>query len=131
MRQTRRSVLVYMGCVSGLPLMLAAGRGFCADTRVEETAAKLRALVADVHGARVHGRSYRAQFPKEEKPAVLTRLLCSSLQLGAQGIADLDNDALLSILDSRVREEFGSGDTVQVNGWVLARSEARLCALCK
>jgi hypothetical protein len=131
MRQTRRFVLVSIGCVSGLPLMLAAGFGFCTDTRVDGTAAKLRALVADAPAACALGRSYRARFPEEEKQAVLTGLLCSSLGLGVRGIAAQDTDALLSRLDSRVREDFSCGDTVQVNGWVLARTEARLCALCK
>jgi hypothetical protein len=131
MRQTRRFVLVSMGCVSGLPLMLAADFGFCTDSLTDETAARLRALVADAQRARTLGRSYRAQFPEEARPPALTGLLCSSLGLGAQGIAALDNDALLSRLDSRVREDFSCGDTVQLNGWVLARTEARLCALCK
>jgi hypothetical protein len=33
-------------------------------------------------------------------------------------------------MDARVRAEFGAGDVVRVGGWVLARTEARLCALC-
>jgi hypothetical protein len=131
MRQTRRFVLVSMACASGVPGMLAAGYGFCTDSLVDEMAARLRALVVDARRARALGRSYRAQFPKEARPAVLTGLLCSSLGLGAQGIAAPDSDALLSRLDARVREEFGRGDTVQVNGWVLARTEARLCGLCQ
>ena len=37
--------------------------------------------------------------------------------------------ATLHRLDARVRGEFASGTTVQLNGWVLSRTEARLCAL--
>ena len=45
--------------------------------------------------------------------------------------AGLENDALRTLhrLDARVRGEFASGTTVQLNGWVLSRTEARLCAL--
>jgi hypothetical protein len=34
------------------------------------------------------------------------------------------------VLDARLRVEFGAGDIVRLDGWILARTEARLCALC-
>jgi hypothetical protein len=129
MRQTRRFVLASLGCLAGLPLLAPAGFG--SDTSVDATTARLRALLADAQRAHTFGRGYRAQFPAEVQPAVLTGLLCSSLGLDGEAIAALDHDALLSTLDARVRQEFSRGDTVQVSGWILARSEGRLCALCE
>ena len=32
-------------------------------------------------------------------------------------------------IDARTREEFARSETVQVHGWILARTEARQCAL--
>ena len=52
------------------------------------------------------------------------------LGLDGRGAAPLSLDGLLSVVDARVRAEFGAGDIVRVHGWVLARTEARLCALC-
>ena len=34
----------------------------------------------------------------------------------------------LIALDERIRVEFARGDIVQIGGWVLSRTEARLCA---
>jgi hypothetical protein len=83
----------------------------------------------DPRRARVLGRSYRAQFRAEDHAGVLSGLIRSSLGLGDHG-ALLDHAALVALLDARVRAEFGAGDIVRVDGWVLARTEARLCALC-
>jgi hypothetical protein len=129
MRQTRRFVLASLGGLAGLPLLAPAGFG--SDTSVNATTVRLRALLADTQRARTFGRGYRAQVPAEVQPAVLTGLLCSSLGLDGAAIAALDHDALLATLDARVRQEFSRGDTVQVSGWILARSEGRLCALCE
>jgi hypothetical protein len=40
-------------------------------------------------------------------------------------------EQLRAALDTRVRAQFGGGDTVLIQGWILARAEARLCALCE
>jgi|ERR1700683_3412312 hypothetical protein len=130
MRKTRRFVLAYLACAPGLPLMLRSGLGFAAGEGQELDAATLRSLVADPRRARSIGRSYRAQYPAEEHPGVLTGLIRSSLGLGESAAAPPNRDALISVLDARVRAEFGAGNIVRVDGWVLARTEARLCALC-
>lgn len=131
MRKTRRFVLACLACAPGLPLMLRSSSGFAAGDGGELNAATLRSLVADPRRARILGFSYRAQFPVEDHPGVLTELIRSSLALGDSGAAALNRDALLSVLDARVRSEFVAGNIVRVDGWVLARTEARLCALCE
>jgi hypothetical protein len=128
---TRRFVLACLGCACGLPLMLRSSFGSTAGQSIEHNAAQLRSLVADPRRARILGYRYRTQYPAEKQTAVLTGLICSSLALDDSGMAVIDRDALLSALDARVRAEFGDGDIVQVDGWVLARTEARLCALCE
>jgi hypothetical protein len=111
--------------------MLRSSLGFAAGDSVELNATTLRSLVADPLRARVLGYSYRAQFPEEDHPGVLTGLIRASLTLGNTGAAPPNRDALLSVLDARVRAEFGAGKIVRIDGWVLARTEARLCALCE
>ena len=131
MRKTRRFVLTCLACTTGLPLMLRVSSGFAAGDGGELNAVMLRSLVADPRRARILSYSYRAQFPAEDHPGVLTELIRASLGLADSCAAALDRDRLLSVLDAQVRSEFGAGNIVQVDGWVLARTEARLCALCE
>jgi hypothetical protein len=132
MRYTRRFVLVFLGCAPGLPLMLRASPILGADRSFEPATARLRSLVADPLRARMFGSGYRVQFPGEARPSILTGLIRSSLQLAAGGdVTALNRDALLAALDARVRAEFATGDVVRIDGWLLGRTEARLCALCE
>ena len=70
-------------------------------------------------------------MPEMNGIEVLTELIRASLGLADSCAAALDRDRLLSVLDAQVRSEFGAGNIVRVDGWVLARTEGRLCALCE
>jgi len=129
---TRRFVVALLGCAPALPLMLRSGAILGAGHDVETQTARLRSLLADPPRARRFGSGYRTQFPDEARPAVLTGLIQASLQPGAGGdVMRMNRDALLATLDTRVRAEFAGGDVVRIDGWVLGRTEARLCALCE
>jgi hypothetical protein len=130
MGKTRRFVLSCLAGASGLPLLLRSGPGFAALENHERLAATLRCLVDDPRRARALGERYRAQFPEEAPAGVLTSLIGASLGLSGCSAAPVPRDALRALMDARVRAEFGAGDVVRVGGWVLARTEARLCALC-
>jgi hypothetical protein len=56
----------------------------------------------------------------------LTALILSSLRLNSAQIAP---DELTSRLSARVCADFASGSTVRLDGWILSRTEARVCAL--
>ncbi|MEZ4700302.1 MAG: hypothetical protein R2834_08235 [Rhodothermales bacterium] len=48
----------------------------------------------------------------------------------AAGLENAIGRALRSTdIDTHTRDEFARSETVQVNGWILARTEARQCAL--
>jgi len=68
------------------------------------------------------GRTYRHQVPKENSIQVLTERLLS----GKLSLFPADLNALLA---EQVREDFTCGDTVQLMGWILSRTEARQCAI--
>jgi hypothetical protein len=42
----------------------------------------------------------------------------------------LEGPDLRSAIATRLRRDFEERDTVRLHGWVLGRTEARLCALC-
>jgi len=95
-----------------------------------DAVATLRRLVDDRAHARRLGGSYRARYPAESDPGVLTRLILDAVAPVDRSAQALRHELLLRALDQRVRAEFGSGTTVRVGGWILALTEARLCALC-
>jgi hypothetical protein len=131
MPYTRRLVIASLGCTSWVALTQRLSFGFAASGGIELDTITLRSLVADPLHARGLGHSYRAQYPEEDHPNVLTGLIRSSLTAGDTAAAPPTRAALLSALERHVRAEFGSGDVVRVEGWVLARTEARLFALCE
>lgn len=131
MQYTRRRLVTTLACCAGLPLAVRAHPISASDGIMVPTTEQLRALVADPGGARVIGRCYRQQFPLERQARVLTELIGTALTQAGSGPPVAGPDNWLSRLDARVRTEFGAGDIVRINGWVLARTEARLCALCE
>jgi len=135
MNTTRRYLLAclgYAGTLAGgllsarpLPLALPG-----AASLPDDAAARLRRLVDDRVHARLLGGGYRAQCPAESHPEVLTRLILDAVAPLDRSPQALRHELLLPALDRRVRAEFGSGTTVRIGGWILALTEARLCALC-
>lgn len=73
------------------------------------------------------GRRYLAQTPGERDRRTLEAMLPDGChRLVTRGTCDT---SALQAFYRRRSDEFRTGDTVVVHGWVLARSEARLCAL--
>jgi len=73
------------------------------------------------HIARL-GKIYRHQTPNEDSINVLTERLLPSTSLS------LPTD-LTAFLAERVLQDFDRGNTIQIMGWVLSRTEARQCAI--
>ena len=131
MRYTRRFVLLCIGCASGLSLMSRRVQAGALRAAPDELAARLRALLYDRAAARRFGRLYVRQVPAEDDPRILARLTVAFLGAQQVDVIALDRTSLRHRLDARVRDDFASGTTVQLDGWVLSRTEARLCALCR
>jgi hypothetical protein len=74
--------------------------------------------------ARAIGRRYLAEHPDEADAGRLARRL-----FGGDGAAPVTGTALRHAVDAARGRDFAQGDTVLIDGWLLARSEARLCAL--
>jgi hypothetical protein len=89
---------------------------------------RLAALLADHEGASAIGRAYLRTVPAESDARVLTSLLADSLSRGSR-LGRMSESALREQLHHRTLDEFRTLRTVEVDGWVLARTEARLCAL--
>jgi len=69
------------------------------------------------------GQAYLAAVPEESDQAALLA------GLGVAEDAVGDPNAMLDALADQVHADFAAGDTIQLDGWALSLTEARLCAL--
>ena len=74
------------------------------------------------------GKAYLDQSLKENTPSRLVGLLMRKAD-GSEISNSVDRDTLQNLIAENVQSDFLSGETVQVNGWILSRTEARQCAL--
>jgi hypothetical protein len=124
---TRRFILVATAFGASLSpggaLSLVSAECFDCTTR------RLRSLIPAPMSSRIIGRIYLAGHQEEEGIGALTRLILSSMSLDEGYVLAADRQSLLARVTSRVRADFSQGDTVEIGGWILARTEARLCVL--
>ena len=67
------------------------------------------------------GEIYREQFPDENSERQLAGLLSN--------INSSDTNDWVESLQQQITEDYKSGKTVLVDGWILSRTETRQCAL--
>lgn len=106
--------------LGALPGMSWLRRGSAPKTLAE-------AIFSDLETARRVGMSYLAQAARECDAAVLAAELpagCAVAPTSRQAF-----DELRQTIDAQRQRDFAAGDTVIIDGWILARTEARLCAL--
>jgi hypothetical protein len=110
----RRSVLA--GALAFLGATAAPDRSWAKDAAaVGETAARLGADAAEV------GRRYLESNDGEADRELLADLLAANL--------DRDAGEVPEQMAAAAREDFRCGRTVTVDGWLLSRTEARICAI--
>jgi len=68
------------------------------------------------------GKSYLQKSPQENSEDKLVQLLANNSNT-------TDEKAIHEYLDKTIRNDFETGNTITVKGWVLAITEARQCAL--
>jgi hypothetical protein len=84
----------------------------------------------DLKAARAVGHAYLREAPQEYSVGILTEMISQSGTALMQRLDALSEKDLIAKLRNPITEDFTSENTVQVDGWVLSRTEARLCALC-
>lgn len=82
------------------------------------------AILTQLQEISILGQSYLSRYSASVDRAALTR---QALQLWLAG-SNAASRQLLSRISAQSRSEFASGQTVLVDGWVLAKSEANLFA---
>ena len=122
---SRRKVLQQLGMALGSAVVGVAAhavprgaRGF-ADP---ELATAVERLITHRHSAAIIGEYYLTKFENEMSAEVLAAAIRQGLPAGA---GHIDEYTLLA----RIQADFARGEIVNLHGWLLSRTEARLCAL--
>jgi hypothetical protein len=92
-------------------------------------AERLAGLLRHQEGARLLGREYLRAFPAEASTRVLTARLVERLPGGLRTLDTAEDERLHELVLRATVEDFEGLRTVELRGWVLAQTEARLCAL--
>jgi hypothetical protein len=126
---TRRTVLGVTVATALLPLTAAkAGSAVSRDT-TSDAIRRLRRLQPAPQSARRIGLAYANLCPAEAEPHAALREMATALSLRPEEVTAEDEHALRQRIAARVRADFEEGDTVDIAGWMLARTEVRLCLL--
>ncbi|HZS84703.1 MAG TPA: hypothetical protein VFA50_17640 [Stellaceae bacterium] len=120
---------------SALALLAVPGGtlfGLWATGETSDVAARITDLIGARAGARAIGAAFLARFPTEADQKQLSRRIAQLVR--SSGEARLGGEAISSrALQRAVRQaitsDFETGRMIELDGWLLAQTEARICAL--
>ncbi|CAN5149021.1 hypothetical protein BH20ACT13_BH20ACT13_10770 [soil metagenome] len=130
-RMDRRSVLLG-ALVAAVPLGLAPFRPWrvLIETLPRESlASRLTGLLSNLESARVVGREYVRVASPEATSQRLVDAVAAGVPGGRDVIRAASNGDLRRLILARVRQDFDDDDVVTLDGWIVSRTEGRLCAL--
>jgi hypothetical protein len=90
---------------------------------------RLAGFLKHEESARIVGREYLRTVPAEASRPLLTARVAGRLPGGLRAVDTASDARLRELLLRATAEDFRALRTVEVRGWVLAQTEARLCAL--
>jgi hypothetical protein len=122
----RRRILIAGGVATAGAAAYGAAGVIGAARRCREFAA---ASEAAAQSARRIGAAYLRVHPEEASEVRLMAALAGRSALTSALKAAPDMAAVFCIMDDIVRADFAAGEIVNCSGWILAKSEARACAL--
>jgi hypothetical protein len=128
---TRRTFLRTLALL-GAALYVRVPSVFAGTSRASarhSLAAKLIACVEAKKSAEIVGLEYLRAFPSEGNAEQLASLIGSGLSKPSQSLARASRKEIRSLLARQQRDDFAADRIVNVGGWVLSCSEARLYAL--
>ncbi len=104
---------------------------------IDQLADQLATLVPHPKSARLIGEAYLAVKPQEADVSTLIKLLCPKLNgaslneagLNRSGLQTPPRSQLRRLLAAQRSEDFSEGRIIRLGGWIVATTEARLCAL--
>jgi hypothetical protein len=129
-RELSRREFLLLAAAFGAPLLpwrTLFGACSGADGAAARTPELLAGLLRRQASARVIGRAYLKATPAEAAAGRLVDMITMRLEGGAGALRAPER--LRGLIAARVARDFEEGATVRVRGWILSRTEARLCGL--
>jgi len=128
---TRREfVVTSISAVAGAVLPAEGWAQVLPEVGYSDVKKKILSVFNHSESMKFIGKKYIEQVPVENKASILLApILFGGSDTRFQNTVLLNQKEIKSFIRSRVKEDFISGQTVSIRGWVLAKTEARLCAL--
>jgi hypothetical protein len=124
----RRAFLAGSGAIVAALAAPALASLFGCDRR-PTLAQALVGFYSDPASAARIGRAVLAAVPAEATAEAVVAALAGDRRAELEALAASDPGALRALLQKQHRSDFEDGRTVSIDGWVLSRTEARLCAV--
>lgn len=121
----RRRTFTVLSALGGLAILNTWGFSSCSPDEQQLTLAIPESLlpICDPTAIAEIGKHYLLMVPEENNKKILESRLMAGYKEG--------NSSLPDHLQKEIVDEYNQGDMVEVNGWLLARTEARQSALYK
>jgi len=129
---TRRSVLALLASCAAVLAWPASARRRPPIVRQDgpaDVADRLAGLFRNRTSAMTVGRAYLRRHPDERTISALLGGLAAGADGLARTIAAGDPDRCRALVGARLRDDFACRRTVVLDGWIVSRTEARLCAV--
>jgi acyl CoA:acetate/3-ketoacid CoA transferase alpha subunit len=125
---SRRNVLKQLA-LGGLIFVLPAALLTAPATEVfRPLASRLKRFFRSAQSAQIVGQRYLAVTAGEADAALLAARIAGTQQYYLR-LVSADEPTLRALLAVQQQADFAEGRTVNIDGWILSRTEARLCAL--
>lgn len=118
-----RRQFLQIGLGLGMACWLGAPTVNSPSMRSEQGAGNLAALLRHQASAQIIGQHYLQRYPDEANADQLFSLITAGVD------QSVDVQQVRTQLSQRIRQDFADEQVVNLQGWLLARTEARLCAL--
>jgi hypothetical protein len=125
----RRFILGSLGAGSALTFVLLRPWRALVEVTTPPLTARLTGLLEHPRSARVVGLEYLRGRSSEASSGVLLRAIVQGLPGGQARAKAASRSELQELVATRVRRDFDDELTVNLRGWIVSRTEARLCAL--
>ena len=122
----RQFILLSAACGASLVARASIPRWLVPAGRTQ--AERLVRLLRHRSSARLVGAAYLRHEPSEARVGSLVDLIAAGLQGGAGALRSSD-DVLRGLLARRIEQDFAEERTICLGGWIVSRTEARLCGL--
>ena len=90
---------------------------------------RLATFLKDTEGVNIIGQSYLEDFPEENDPYIIVRRIKMSHPVTTARLRTVKESDTGTLIADMVTEDFQKENIVNLNGWILSNTEARLCAL--